>query len=257
MIDLIKAEEEFKKYVNNYDLKNPHIESKVIHSYKVVEISETIAKSLNLEEEDIQLAKLIALLHDIGRFEQLKIYGTYRDKDSIDHADFGVKILFDDDFIRKFIEDDKYDSVIYKAIKNHNKYSIEEGCNEKELLHCKIIRDADKTDIYRVHFEDITKQENVISDYEKIKKQNVGTEVINAFKEFRLTDSNKLQSDLDWYLKDIAFIFDYNFPKGVEIVKNKGYLDTMLNAIKDEHLSKEISFIKDQENKYFNKVLGK
>lgn len=255
MIDLIKAEEEFKKYVNNYDLKNPHIGRKVIHSYKVVDVSEAIAKSLNLDKEEIQLAKLIALLHDIGRFEQLKQYGTYRDVDSIDHANYGVKILFEDGVIRKFIEDDKYDNVIYKAIKNHNKYKIEDECNEEELLHCKIIRDADKTDIYRVHFDDITKKENVLTDYEKIKTQKIGAEVINAFKEFRLTDSSKLQSDLDWYLKDIAFIFGYNFPKGIEIVKNKGYLETMLNAIECDNLHQEINFIKNQENKYFNKVL--
>lgn len=255
MIDLIKAEEEFKKYVNNYDLKNPHIERKVIHSYKVVEIAEIIAKSLNLIEEDVQLAKLIALLHDIGRFEQLKKYGTYRDRDSIDHADFGVKILFEDGYTRKFIEDNKYDEVILKAIKNHNKYKIEDGCNEKELLHCKIIRDADKTDIYRVNCEDIIKKENILEDYEKLKNQKIGTEVINAFKEFRLTDSNKLQSDLDWYLKNTAFIFDYNFPKGLEIVKEKGYIEIMLNAIECDHLHKELDFLKNQENKYFNKIL--
>ena len=257
MIDLTKAEREFKNYINNYDLKDPHIERKVIHSYKVVDVSEAIAKSLNLSDEDIHLAKLIALLHDIGRFEQLKIYGTYRDKDSIDHADFGIKILFEDGLIRNFIEDNKYDSIIYKSIKNHNKYRIEEGCSDKELLHCKIIRDADKTDIFRVHFDDITKKENVLTNYEKIKKQKVGTKVLNAFKEFRLINFNELQSDLDWYLKDIAFIFDYNFPKGVEIVKEKGYINTMLQSIEDEKLKEQLDFIRSSLNRYFEKKLGK
>ena len=256
MIDLLKAEEEFKKYVNNYDLKNPHIERKVIHSYKVVELADIIAKSLNLNDEDIELAKLIALLHDIGRFEQLKIYGTYKDRFSIDHGDFGVKILFDDGLIRNFIDDDKYDSIIYKAIKNHNKYGIEEGCNDKELLHCKIIRDADKTDIFRNHADDIIKKENILFNYDEIKKQYIGEEVRTAFKEHRLINSNKLESELDWFFKDVAFIFDFNFPKGVEIVKNKGYIDVMLSAAEDENISEELKFIRSSLNKYFNKMLG-
>ena len=38
---------------------------------------------------------LIGLLHDIGRFEQVKVYDTFSDIDSIDHADYGVEILGD------------------------------------------------------------------------------------------------------------------------------------------------------------------
>lgn len=255
MIDLLKAEEKFKKYVNNYDVKNPHIERKIIHSYKVVDIADIIANWLNLDEEDIKLAKLIALLHDIGRFEQLKIYGTYRDRESIDHADFGVEILFKDGYIRKYIEDDKYDSIIYKAIKNHNKYRIEDGCTKEEELHCKIIRDADKTDIFRFFVDDIVKKENVLYDYDKIKRQNICEEIRQAFKEYRIADANKLESDLDWYLKNVAFIFDYNFKKGIEIVKNEKYLHVLVEAIEDAHNSQEVSYMKEQINKYFKKVL--
>lgn len=255
MIDLEKAEKEFKKYVNNYDLKNPHIKRKVEHSYKVIDIATRIAKSLELSDEDIELAQLIGLLHDIGRFEQLKIYGTYRDRESIDHADFGVDILFKDGYIRNFIEDDKYDTIIYKAIKNHNKYKIEDECNEKELLHCKIIRDADKTDIYRVNVEDIEKKENILADYNEIKKQKISKELKESFEKYRAADITKLETELDWYLKNVAFIFDYNFPKGVEIVKEKGYIDVLINEIEDESNSSELAFMKGQINKYYSKVL--
>ena len=49
--------------------------------------------------------------------------------------------------IRKYIENDKYDEIIRKAIKNHNKFEIEKRLTEKELIFAKIIRDADKIDI--------------------------------------------------------------------------------------------------------------
>ena len=66
--------------------------------------------------EDENLAKLIALLHDIGRFEQIRLYHTFSDKDSINHAEFGAKLLFEDGLIRKFVETDKYDKIIKNAI---------------------------------------------------------------------------------------------------------------------------------------------
>lgn len=153
MIDLIKAKKAFKKYVKKYDKENEMIKLKIIHTYKVVNLSEYIAKSIGLKKEDIELAELIALLHDIGRFEQIRIYNSFEDSKTIDHADLGIKILYEENLIREFIQEDKYDNLIYKAIKNHNKYELEKDLSARELLHAKIIRDADKTDIYRVALE--------------------------------------------------------------------------------------------------------
>ena len=77
MIDLEKAKIEFEKYVDHYDSNNLNVRRKINHSYRVVKVAETIAKSLKLSIEDIKLVKLIALLHDIGRFEQIKKYNTF------------------------------------------------------------------------------------------------------------------------------------------------------------------------------------
>ena len=89
-MNLDKTKSEFIKYTNNYDAENPHIFRKIGHSIRVMEISREIAKSLNLTEEQVDLATLIGLLHDIARFEQMKRYGTFKDKLSVDHGDLGV-----------------------------------------------------------------------------------------------------------------------------------------------------------------------
>ena len=80
MIDLISAQKVFKEYLRDYDEKSKDINLKIVHTYGVMERSEYIAKELKLNEEEIQLAKLIALLHDIGRFEQARKYNTFVDK---------------------------------------------------------------------------------------------------------------------------------------------------------------------------------
>lgn len=77
MIDFKKAEEEFEKYVLKFDLQNENIKMKKDHSYRVEKESYNIAKSLELNEEQVQIAKLVGLLHDIGRFEQITQYSTF------------------------------------------------------------------------------------------------------------------------------------------------------------------------------------
>lgn len=104
IIDRKNVEDTFKKYTDNYDTSDEKIKLKVDHTYRVAALSERIAISLGLDKADTDLAWLIGMLHDIGRFEQLKNYGTFSDADSIDHAHYGVELLFDEGLIWKFID---------------------------------------------------------------------------------------------------------------------------------------------------------
>ena len=72
MIDFKHAMCVFKKFVQDFDSQYGKIDLKIRHTYGVVKASEYIASKLKLSSEDIELAKLIALLHDIGRFEQIR-----------------------------------------------------------------------------------------------------------------------------------------------------------------------------------------
>ena len=82
----------------------------------VMKVAGYIASELHLSEDDVELAKMIGLLHDIGRFEQAIKYDNFDDYNTMDHAEYGVKILFKDGMIRKFIDTDEYDEIIKKAI---------------------------------------------------------------------------------------------------------------------------------------------
>ncbi len=160
MIDLLKAQKAFQKYISHYDMDIPSIRLKVIHTYKVMECSEYLCQQLHLSKEDTALASLIALLHDIGRFEQWMRFQSFADYKTIDHALFSSQLLFQDGLIREFIDDDCYDMIIQHAIEQHNRYQIEEGFDERTLLFIHLIRDADKLDNFRVKEEE--KIENIL-----------------------------------------------------------------------------------------------
>ena len=92
-MDFYTAKRQFNNYLKDYDCHNDKIRLKIVHTYGVVKESTDISARMRLSEEDTTLAKMIALLHDIGRFEQLKRFDSFL-PDTMDHAAYGVKILF-------------------------------------------------------------------------------------------------------------------------------------------------------------------
>lgn len=229
MIDFIESEKAFKEYLKAYDSNNGNIKLKITHTYGVVTLSEYIAKSLNLDSENIELAKLIALLHDIGRFEQVSKTNTFVDSNKFDHADYGVKVLFEENLIRKFVKDNKYDDIIYKAILNHNKYAIEDKLNDLELLHSKIIRDADKVDNFRV--KETEKFENIFPGIEEntLKEDFISDKVYSDFINHKLIKVGDRKTKIDYWICILAFIFDLYFDASKKYIKDKDYIDSLID----------------------------
>ncbi len=231
VIDYEKAKNRFASYVSNYDLNDSKIRLKKTHTYGVVSMSEYIAKDLNLSEEDIELAKLIGLLHDIGRFEQAKLFSSFNDSKTMNHALYGAQILFDDGLIREFIEADIYDEIIKKAILNHNKYAIDDGLNERELLHAKIIRDADKTDNFRVKAEEEFEAVNNNFSKEALESDEITAKVYETFMEKKSIVNKDRKTSVDMWISHLAFIFDYNFISGLKYIKEKDYINILVERV--------------------------
>lgn len=251
MIEIQKAKIAFERYIKQYEKTDPKVQNKRQHTIGVIESAEYIATALKLPKEEIELAKLIALLHDIGRFEQLTQYGSSSDLNTIDHADYGVKILKQNHFINEFIEDRKYDTIIFKAIENHNKYKMEEGLKERELLHAKIIRDADKTDNFKL--KQIQDLSNIFNKtLEQIQKEEISEEVYQQFMQKESIDSSKRKTNLDWWVSYIAWIFDYNFSVGLKYLQEHDYINGLINRIsyQNEKTRKQMKEIQLVANEY-------
>ncbi len=248
-INLEKARNEFIEYTNGYDTNEEMIKLKIGHSIRVMEISKKIALSINLEEEKVKIATLIGLLHDIARFEQYTIYKTFSDKESIDHGDLGVKILQENNFLRNFIESDKYDNIILRAIGNHNKYELEKGLNPEEEIFAKIIRDADKIDIFYEAETMFWKD-----DKEVIENSICTPNILEEFVKCKLIDRRKYKTNkgIDKIVQLLAFIFDINFKASIEIIDENNYIENILNRFdyKKEETKQQVKQIKEITKKY-------
>ena len=242
MIDIQKARNSFKIFLEKYKDKNQlGFELKVVHTYHVVENAKEIATKLNLSEEDIYLAELIALLHDIGRFEEITFLKQF-DSVKFDHASYGIKMLFDDNLIRNFIEDDSYDEIIKTAIDNHSRLTIKAGLNERCLLHSKIIRDADKLDNFRVKKEE--KIEAIFPGKLKYKSDmensTLSDKVYETIKNQKCVDIHDRITLLDYWCCVLAFIFDLNFKETYKIVKSSNYINILIDRFNYNDLETKI-----------------
>ena len=233
---LEKAMEAFKKYTENYDKKIKMVNLKFDHSYAVMDLMGELAFRLHLNDEQIKIARLIGLLHDIGRFEQTK--NTDKEKIVVDHAEYGADYLFTFNHIRDFIDDNKYDAIIEKAIRYHNKYEIPSNLTQEEKLFCKMIRDMDKVDIYK---QVATKLEN------KFDAKEVTPEVLEEFKNEKTTHLKKLKTPSDNTIKYLAFIFDINYNESFDILVETDNFDLFLSMVEvsedSENLWKKVKEI--------------
>lgn len=231
MIDILKAKKEFKKFLESYNNQEQiGFDLKVKHTYQVVENAKYLANKLNLNEEDEALAELIALLHDIGRFEELKVTKEF-DNSKFDHASYGVKMLFEDGMIRRFVEDEKYDNIIEKAIGSHSLKELGSNLTERELLHAKIIRDADKLDNYRVKIEE--KVETIfpgkMKEKDELENSTISEKVYESVKNNSCVDVNDRKTILDFWVCVLAFTFDLNFKESYELIKQEDYINRLID----------------------------
>ena len=227
----------FDEYVKKYDMNVEEIDYKYHHSYRVMENMITIAKKLNLNDKDIELAKCIGILHDIGRFEQFSEYHTFKDI-QMDHGDYGVEVIKRNNILKNFDIDKEDYNVVYTAIKNHNKYSIEKGLNERELLFSKMIRDADKLDIIYVIGD--PKMRDFIHEDDSETSESV----TKAFYNNTQIKYEDIKTHSDRLLVYLSYPYDVNFDITLKIIKENKYYEKIYNGLK----------YKDKYTKYFEHI---
>lgn len=236
---------EFNEYVSNYDMSNINIKFKYSHSLRVRSLNKIYAKLLNFSEEDIALAELIGLLHDIGRFEQIRIYNSINDHETIDHADLGIKILFEDGLIKKFWNNEEDYEIIKFAIKNHNKYEIPVVDDARMLKQAKLIRDSDKIDI--LYLLGVIDELNTRATTEEITEG-----IIDSIKNHELVDTSKRKNVNDDIASKYGYVYDMNYDICLRDLKKN--FESYYETVGNQEIFKDIY---DEVNSYIDSRLEK
>ena len=222
---------EFAKYVDNFDFSEDGINRKYYHSIRVMEFAEKIAISENFDEDDIEIAIILGLLHDYARFEQWTNYHTFSDIKSIDHGDLAVDILFNQNHIEKFYNKKENYKIIINAIKYHNKFSIPDGLDEKTEKMCKLIRDADKLDIMDIFCNGILE-----FDYDEAE---ISEDIKQDFFNHKSINRKNVKSGNDKNLLELAMFYDYNFDFSYKYTIENNILDKLFDKVQNKEMFKE------------------
>lgn len=266
----------FAEYVRNYDPSDEKIKLKIDHTYRVAGLCQRIAESLGLSEPDVDIAWLLGMLHDIGRFEQIRRFGTFNDVQSVDHAEFGADLLFKEGLIRKFAEgyyeecelaepENQEDEQIIKnnehhnkdtgllemAIRQHNKYRVKEDLTERQRMFCDILRDADKVDIFKVN-ADIPME--IIYDVttEELKNGIITKEVLESFYKKETVLKSVRRSAVDHIVGHISLLFELVYKESYRQAKEQGYVYKLLDFKSDVP---EVNAEFDDMRKYIDEFL--
>lgn len=222
-----KARRTFEEYVSNYNVQDEKVKLKIEHTYRVTELCETIARESGFTKDEVDIAWLSGLLHDVGRFEQLRLYGTFMDAQSIDHAQFGADILFRDGRIADYIEDFSENDLLEKVIRVHSAYRIPEDFTERECRFANLLRDADKIDILKVNvivpLEEIY---NVTS--EELRNCTVTDAVLEEFKKEHTILRSLKKAPVDHVVGHISLVYELVYSVSLQIVAEQGYLRKLM-----------------------------
>jgi len=266
----------FAEYVRNYDPSDEKIKLKIDHTYRVAGLCQRIAESLGLSEPDVDIAWLLGMLHDIGRFEQIRRFGTFNDVQSVDHAEFGADLLFKEGLIRKFAEGyyeecelarsgneeaeqiiknnehhNKDTGLLEMAIRQHNKYRVKEDLTERQRMFCDILRDADKVDIFKVN-ADIPME--IIYDVttEELKNGIITKEVLESFYKKKTVLKSVRKSAVDNIVGHISLLFELVYKESYRQAKEQGYVYKLLDFKSDVP---EVNAEFDDMRKYVDEFL--
>lgn len=242
----------FQNYISSFDMTDPRNQLKQIHTLKVAELCEQIAQKLSLTKEDIDFAWLSGLLHDIGRFEQLKRYDTFMDSKSIDHADLGADILFHQGLIDMFPV--SAPELMEKVVRIHNKFEVPLSWTKREKLFADILRDADKIDIIRVNLE--SSREVIYGFPEKeFKNSIISPEVMEDLRNHQTVLRSHKKSAVDYLMGHVSFLYGLVFPISIEILHNQGYYTKLLSFESENPVTcKQLEIIAGEAKKYIQKM---
>jgi len=202
------------------------------HTCRVCAEILAIGQSLSLSPDALRLAELTALLHDLGRFEQYRRYGTFVDARSVNHAGLSVEVAKSHKILEPLNED--LQNLILRVIACHNRASLPEDGSGAFLFFARLLRDADKLDIFKVVTDYYTRtgnHRNTAIELDLPDTDGFSDEVFASLMDHRIVDIRHLKNFNDFKLFQVGWIFDINFTAAFSAVRSRQYLKKIEAAL--------------------------
>ncbi len=230
----------FKKWFSDYcksfyssdieDQKNISLKEK--HTFNVCKNIIDISKGLSLKKEQMILAETVALFHDIGRFMQYRKYKTFKDSISVNHGLLGAQTIIEEKILEKLPDNEQ--ELIIQSVKFHNAFSVPKKEKDDIVFFIRLIRDADKLDIWRVFLEyyegtDESKASAVGLGLPDISEYTAN--VLSCIYKKEIVSLSKIRTLNDFKLLQLSWIFDLNFIPSFRFLIERDYINRIISHL--------------------------
>jgi len=196
------------------------------HTQRVCIEMDSLCKSISLENPLLFSAKITALFHDVGRFQQYKDYRTFQDRKSVNHSQLGLKVIDESHIFDELPED--LSQKIRIAILYHSAKTIPDDLTKDQNLLCRLIRDADKLDIYSIvasHYSNPSQTRKEIIETGLPDSPSVSPQICSAVTSGSIGDFSLIRCLNDFKLILVGWVYDLNFTRSFQMIKERGHFE--------------------------------
>lgn len=240
MNDLAQVRDWFESYVSTYAIGDPdysrNIRLKINHSKKVSEDITLISSAERMPEADVALAGTIGILHDVGRFPQYKQYRTFKDSISINHGELGSQIISTGRALKGLSPEES--ALVCTAVRYHNTHKVPHLGDERAETFIRLIRDADKVDIWRVlleEFFEVAPEQRATAAGLSLPDARLCTPgLVALLNERRVIMLSQLRNIRDFILMLASWCYDINFGTSFRLLIDRGYFERYLSILSED-----------------------
>lgn len=232
LAQLQKIKEWYARYVDQFTdpsgRLHPFLQLKKDHSQRVAENARQLAEMSAWKPESIHRAEALGWLHDIGRFLQFKTYKTFSDPLSVNHGEYGCNVVRDAKILLFLSDDEQH--LLLDGIRYHNARTEPDYLNGESLRFLKLIRDADKLDIFHVVIESLKRDgfKDLPQMLPQIKLDGaVSPQIIDSILTHHSCSVTDVQSLTDYLLLQLSWIYDLNYPSTHRLVVQRDIINQL------------------------------
>jgi hypothetical protein len=188
------------------------------------------------------LAEAIALFHDIGRFPQYAQYKTFRDSISVNHGLLGAQTHLQEGILHSLPGYEQ--ELISEAVKFHNTFSIPKKADDNITFFIKLIRDADKLDIWHVfidYYESTDKDSAPAITLGLPDIPEYSKDILSYLSERRVVSLSQLRTVNDFKILQLSWLYDLNFTPSFQLFSERDYLSRMTAQLPQTEEIQEIA----------------
>ena len=232
---LTELADRFRLYTDGYRVDaelHPMQQLKLEHSIRVAADARAIAVGMEWSESEINIAEAVGIFHDTARFPQFEQHKSFADADSFDHGDRGAEILRTGSLLDGL--DAATRAVILHAVQFHNKKDLPLKQSAYEEQHLRLIRDADRLDIFHVcwrslHSGQIHKHPELMMNIEFDGQPSDA--VLDQFENGSTINYQSMRSMADRFILQLSWIHDLSYSSSMRIIQQRGVLDQFIEVL--------------------------